>query len=291
MADPNWLLNTTATSSAALVAIVGGLLVSRVVALRSDRESLRRRSQELDAQVKALGGQLDEVGEQLLRRDAVDFIHEAAEELIGSKGDIGLEVLMRHHDPRDRSAGELRPFVEEAAEAVAAAFERKDPAAMLETPTDRYAVLANRIAEELGEEPPDRTTTANGKAFTLKQEEAYRQLLRDQQALGSEKRTRELEKGQVDAALAGLADPSGVWAGLTVLLYFAVAGCLVPLAVMAAGPEELGTGLAVVVVALFASGLAALAGYLIVEVRRLQQPGGEDSAAESEPEAQAPNPS
>jgi hypothetical protein len=287
MADPNWLLNTTATSSAALVAIVGGLLVSRVVALRSDREGLRRRSQELDAQVKALSEQLHEVGEELLRRDAVDFIHEAAEELIGSEGDVDLDVLMRHHDPRDRSADELRPFVEEAGKAVAAAFGRKDPAAMLETPTDRYALLANRIAEELGEEPPDRTVSANGKAFTLKQEEAYRQLLRDQQALGSEKRTRELEKGQVDAALAGLADPSGVWPGLAVLLYFSVAGCLVPLAVMAAGPEKLGTALSVTIVVLFASGLAALAGYLTIEVRRLQQPGGEDSAAEG----QAPNPS
>jgi hypothetical protein len=40
--DPNWLLSTTAQSAAALVAIVGGFLVSRVVGLQSTRDGLLR---------------------------------------------------------------------------------------------------------------------------------------------------------------------------------------------------------------------------------------------------------
>ena len=272
MADPNWLLSTTAGSSAALVAIVGGLLVSRVVAQRSSRESLRRRSEELAAQIGALTTQLGEVGEELLRRDAVDFIHEAADDLVASKGRIGLERLMRRHDPRDRDAGELRPFVEEASGAVAEAFERDDPGVMLETGTDRYARLYARLCDALGAEPDeDEGGRPQEAPFTLKQEEAYRQLLRDQQSLGGDLRTRGQEQAQVDAALAGLADPRGFWPGLAVLLWFSVAGCLVPLVLMALGPERMGAAGGLGVVALFASGLAALTVYLAVEVRRLSR--------------------
>jgi PAS domain-containing protein len=272
MADPNWLLSTTAGSSAALVAIVGGLLVSRVVAQRSSRESLRRRSEELEAQIGALTTQLEEAGEELLRRDAVDFIHEAADDLVASKGRIKLERLMRRHDPRDRDADELRPFVEEAGGAVAEAFEREDPGVMLETGTDRYARLYARLCEALGVEPDEDGGRPQEAPFTLKQEEAYRQLLRDQQSLGGELRTRRLERAQVDAALGGLADPRGIWPGLGVLLYFSIAGCLVPLVVMAFAPERLGTGAGLGIVGLFASGLLALAVYLGFEVWRLSRP-------------------
>ena len=43
MSDPNWLLSTLAQSTAAVVAIVGGFLVSRLVQLSSEKEGLRRR--------------------------------------------------------------------------------------------------------------------------------------------------------------------------------------------------------------------------------------------------------
>ena len=47
MNDPEWLLATMAQSAAAIVAIVGGFLVSRVVSLASERQGLERRAREL----------------------------------------------------------------------------------------------------------------------------------------------------------------------------------------------------------------------------------------------------
>jgi hypothetical protein len=46
--DPDWLLSTAAQSAAALVAIIGGLLVSRLVALSVERESLQRQRDETE---------------------------------------------------------------------------------------------------------------------------------------------------------------------------------------------------------------------------------------------------
>lgn len=43
--DPGWLLSSLAQSTAAVVAIVGGFLVSRLVQLSSEREGLRRQLQ------------------------------------------------------------------------------------------------------------------------------------------------------------------------------------------------------------------------------------------------------
>ena len=48
MINPNWLLSTMAQSAAALVAIVGGFLVNRVVTLSSERQGLEQRGRELE---------------------------------------------------------------------------------------------------------------------------------------------------------------------------------------------------------------------------------------------------
>jgi hypothetical protein len=45
-AEPEWLLSTTAQSSAALVGIIGGLLVSRLVAMAAERSAIERQLNE-----------------------------------------------------------------------------------------------------------------------------------------------------------------------------------------------------------------------------------------------------
>jgi len=48
--DPGWLYSTGAQSAAVLVAIIGGLLVSRLVALAVERQGLLRRIEEMESQ-------------------------------------------------------------------------------------------------------------------------------------------------------------------------------------------------------------------------------------------------
>jgi hypothetical protein len=45
--DPNWLLSSVAQSAAALVAIIGGFLVSRLVSLAVERNRLLERQRDL----------------------------------------------------------------------------------------------------------------------------------------------------------------------------------------------------------------------------------------------------
>lgn len=277
--DPNWLLATVATCTSALVAIVGALLVSRVISLSSDQASLQRRSDELGAQVAGLTEQLEDVSAELLRRDAVDFVHEAADDIIKCRGDVDLGVLMERHDPRDRAADELRPTVEEAASAVAAAFRQGDPRLVLDLSADRYRLLYARLVEVLATEGrdggavaadlPAATTGVVAGQFTLKQEEAYRQLLRERQSLRSTRRTLQLQQKEIDAALGGLSNPPGLWTGLAVLVIFAVVGAVVPLVIMSTRPATLGRVTAGLVIGLFLGGVLMLTSYVAVEIRRL----------------------
>ena len=68
MTEPSWLLSTMAQSAAAIVAIVGGLLVSRVVALASEGEGLERRARELEQQALEQAKRLEGARE---RRQAI----------------------------------------------------------------------------------------------------------------------------------------------------------------------------------------------------------------------------
>jgi len=52
LADVNWLLSALAQSSAALIAIVGGLLVSRYVALHAEQQGAQRRVEDLQRREK-----------------------------------------------------------------------------------------------------------------------------------------------------------------------------------------------------------------------------------------------
>lgn len=64
--DPNPLLSTTASAAAALVAIVGGLLVSRVISLATERSGLQQRLADLQARLRATESRTDGLQERLL---------------------------------------------------------------------------------------------------------------------------------------------------------------------------------------------------------------------------------
>jgi len=270
LVEPGWLLSSVTAASAALVAIVGALLISRVIALSSDREALERRAADLSAQVESLAEEFDLVGQEILRRDAVDFVHAAAGDIIDSRGTVALDRLMQRYDPRDRTAGELAPFVEEAKQAVAAAFSAGDAGQVLRTTADRYALLYAQLDQVISRSGDgSRDDSPETLSFTLKQVEVYRLLLRDQQSLRSVKRSTSLQLATTRTAAEALRQPRGVRGGLFVLLYFSLVGTVAPLVILATDPEHLVAGLRVLVVVLYVSGLAALSGYLYIEIKRL----------------------
>ena len=82
-ADPNWFLSTAAQSAAALVAIIGGFLVSRVITISSERGAMGAELEHLPKKKAGKQGLLSTLGtevnsgaesaQQALRREIADI--------------------------------------------------------------------------------------------------------------------------------------------------------------------------------------------------------------------------
>lgn len=74
LADVNWLLSALAQATAALIAIVGGLLVSRYVALHAEQQSASRRVQDLTRREQEADASLAKSRTDLARYRVVDAL-------------------------------------------------------------------------------------------------------------------------------------------------------------------------------------------------------------------------
>lgn len=85
-ADPNWLLSAVAQSTAALVAIVGGLIVSRLIGLSSERNALQRQLRQLQDRRRTLDDEAAKTRQWLVADDARHVEDEWAEALFKTDG-------------------------------------------------------------------------------------------------------------------------------------------------------------------------------------------------------------
>lgn len=108
--DPEWLPSTIVQSSAALVAIVGGLLVARLVGIASDRAGLAKKRAELGDQLESVQSHHQELVARRAGWDLGDFVGSAAplyyEDNITSADELARRI------PHGASLEERREFAE-----------------------------------------------------------------------------------------------------------------------------------------------------------------------------------
>jgi hypothetical protein len=237
------LISTVAASTAAIVAIVGGLIISRLLSLSSEKNGVVRRLRELVADVGTLQQQSDEISEFLLRDDAEDFIKDHAKDLV--LDGTPFEELVDVHNYPYRTVEELRPFIqmfEEVKEDFYKIVERDDfdlpeefdyffKNEKLAFPERRF--YYKTIFREFDKELLRRTkgpygsvkympmiSTATVPSYSI---QYYRQQKTERDRLDGEIA---LLKKQIEvqrATLQAYGKPDGVWSGLFVIMY----SCLV----------------------------------------------------------------
>src|SRR5664280_3740674 len=109
--DGSVLLATLAQSTAAVVAIIGGFLVSRLVALSSEREGLRRQKASAEAHLLSVAADYEAAHAYRLGRSIDDFEDWALDCLVDGKFDEA--ELFRNRIPRGSSEDEMRPIFED----------------------------------------------------------------------------------------------------------------------------------------------------------------------------------
>jgi hypothetical protein len=297
-ADPNWLLSTTAQSAAAIVAIVGGFLVSRLVSLSSERHGLRQRRDQLDRIVDLKNAELDELQR---RMDSVArgwFVDSAMSDFVDAKGSPDLLQILEKHS-------KLGSSVEGTTAAAAwlgglvragyAAFERDPDVFTVKADDPVWLAAAGFPVEEGNEEmltrvaraivKKERSTRGQfGRMFEIPDLPASarwdprlgdravdRQDARisRRDTLSSDIRALRAEMEIVSSTLAGIGRPEGVVMGIWVLVGFAAVGIVLPLVLLAVRPVPTSPWVRLAVIAGFIGGLGAVVGYIVNAVHRL----------------------
>lgn len=299
MDDPGLLLSTVATASAALVAIVGGLLVSRVVSLATERSGLLHRRDDLASQLAGARRRLAELEDRRLRWDADDILAPYHENMADPNAEVPTLDRMIAAQEVDRTVEEIRPFYDEALEALEAARAMFEPLfkdgrpdfkfrdvvrAGVPIPAGKRELYEAMFDQLLQEHPKPRNPYGldfdydmlagigpGGPTFPIA---ATQELNLDRDLEDTRHQVAMLlaQVEQAELALARVSSPKGVTGGVWVLGYFGAVGTLLPLTLMVA-LTTLPTWLRWTVIGLFASGGAALLTYVVWQVRHLSEGG------------------
>jgi hypothetical protein len=297
VADPNWLLSSAAQSAAALVAIVGGFLVSRVIGISAERDAASTRLYDLTGRLEQVKVRQVDVVNQLRDHDFEDWFEEVEGPVMESKGAATPEALFDFHAPDPWTVDDFAPALRNRLAEYRQAFERLGPE--VRRREDFSAICtrlgldahnrASRIWEyvhfslqtDLGpdfEEPyglhlPIIPADSTARNAALEGQRAARRndLVNQRSETSYQVRDLESQIDQTSRFLGSFIVPPDVWRGFRVLVYFSIVGIVWPLSLMALQVDKVSAVIRGATVTLFVSGLGALAIYLGGLIRRAER--------------------
>lgn len=293
--DPNWLLSSTAQSAAAMVAIIGGFLVSRLVTLSAERNTILQRLEDLRSRRTIKTIEYEEVHDARFAVSKRWFVEEHLRNLVDDHGQADPESLLDTITVGS-SRDEMRPVAEHLVATIHSAFDVIEstyvgnsipPTTASELRQDGLSIAAEdyeifeRVARSLNEQrTPRRSWEANLSASMISATRVTPAIVYQRQDarvaretdLRSELRFINTEIDLTSERLAGFTKPKGIAGAVMALTYLALAGIVFPIVLMAVRPVPDNVVSRVVVVFAFASGLAVLLCYFLVHARSLRPP-------------------
>lgn len=106
--DLTSLISTIISSTAALVAIIGGFLVSRVISLSNDQSFLKRKIDEINISIESKTELVNSITEYLFEDDLNDFVTKENMKLLFK--DYSLEEIIKEDEYTYLSKEELEPY-------------------------------------------------------------------------------------------------------------------------------------------------------------------------------------
>ena len=110
------LLSTVIQSTATFVAIVAGFIISKLLAISSEKSGLLTRVSDINLQSEIKAKNLDSLEKKLLDLDAEEFIEnsDTLDKIVETNGQISLDEALKGDIYCKRSEEELRPYWDEA---------------------------------------------------------------------------------------------------------------------------------------------------------------------------------
>jgi hypothetical protein len=308
MSDPGSLLATLAQSSAAIVAIVGGFLVSRLVQLSSEREGLRRQLVRARDELSHVTASYNEAHEYRLANSVHTFRDWVTDKVVDADpAKLDRAALLEDNIPRGSSAEEMAPYLDALIDEVAEA--REDVQKYIRPSDDNhldlddlgkrgltvpdaqaslYEKIVGSIAEQLPAShgmfgiPPIRNLfTPHDSVNRATELRRLDESIREEQDLLSRKTMLEGEAARVTGEIERIGQPIGVTSAIAILTIYSVLGIVAPVVVMGFDPPTLDSWLEWLLVGVFVLGLAAVLGYIFWYAKTLNDPIGPESTADA----------
>lgn len=301
MSDPGSLLATLAQSSAAIVAIVGGFLVSRLVQLSSEREGLRRQLGRAHDELGHVEASYNDVHGSRLRKSMQDFRNWVTDTVMEANQDtLDRDGLLAKHIPRGSSKDEMGPYLDSLIEEIAGVREdverwvlpadnnRLDLDDLRErglTVPDGMESLYRKVvvfrAAQLPRAPrspfgiPASTIMSVHEGVSLTTSTDLRRLdesIREEQDLRGRKTILESEVARITKEIERIGRPVGVTSAIVILAIYSALGIVAPVVVLGIGLATLADWLEWLLVSLFLLGLTAVLAYILWYAKTLNDP-------------------
>lgn len=280
--DLTSLISAIISATAALVAIIGGFLVSRVISISNDQSFLKRTIDGLKTDIKHKKELLKEVNTYLFEDDLEDFVTKDNLTLLlkGRK----LEEIIAEADYTYLTQEELSPYFDiliEIKEEVenylrSDEFETNSSDRLIEQKdmkhpdrSDWYKIMEEIVVDFYSPSPfshisflsPSTTASANTE---------YRYKKREKEQLKNEIKILSSQKTEHESTINNYIEASWIWSGIGVLIYSSLVGMLYPATLL---PYPINyyndAQTKILVITLFGSGLLSIFLYLITAVYKM----------------------
>ncbi|WP_077305726.1 hypothetical protein [Terribacillus halophilus] len=290
--DLNILISTIVTATSALVAIIGGFLVSRVITLAGEKNAIVRRLHELDNDMTAKERILSEIEIELLEEDVDDFIYEHCEELIIERKPI--EEIFEGDSSISLSLEKVRPYIDELlsigdyiiklideSKTFPEEFDDflKENNIKIDRRRDWHKLVYQTIWAEIPKTsdnpfginfpPPSINAELLFRSNPVNQQ-IYRDKIKQLNNLENELTILKLRREEQTKILNDYGKPTGLWGGLWVLIYACIVGIAYPSTLLPYPQNTYNDGITKwFLISLFISQLLALFLYLGISMSKL----------------------
>ena len=275
MYDLTTVLTTIAACSASIVAILGGFIASKLIAINAERDEASTRISELDEEIEFFTEERDMLQEQLDEDDALDFICENIEHIVNrctlddaykeERPRLEKEVLQPYWDRAEKTHSQYRAIVKKTM----SDYEENDDgvpveAAKVFTQDFEYAVC-KKICEYIEDQRSPLAALRRGLDATIQTGKWYADTQEKVMSADNKITYLMLQKKQQETRFKALKKPKGMKLSLTLFAFFSAANIVYPLSLSPYVTENYQCYLRtkIFAVSAFTVGLALIMVYLV----------------------------
>ncbi|MFP3356272.1 hypothetical protein R0K17_02825 [Planococcus sp. SIMBA_143] len=282
--DLNDLIMTIVTATAALIAVIGGFLISRVITLASEQTGIRRKLAESRSDIMHKRLFLLELKEEVLAEDGDEFVQEFYQKIIFEEKTV--EQILEEEDYKERKPKELAPYVTELANVYKDLYELTNSNVIVDDDFSKFSKSVTLqypkrkqwyelLYEEMKKMKEDENQRRGRSVMryvtsqpivSVKSEQKKEEIKEVAQTI----KILRIQHREQEKVLKDYGKPQGLWWGLLVLFYAAVVGIAYPASLLPY-PQNFYNDAAtkILILCLFYSHLIALFIYLGIYMHKL----------------------